>query len=827
MLRIRAIRESKLFNLKRVFSKWNYISIIKKERTDYNKNKYLMREKNIIKEYVDEEIEKEINKIEKNDINNKDYSNNDEINKIKALFKIINGSDKFMKKKAMEMTGDKIKEYLGNIIKKNKLGISSKDEIVKIKMELFIKKLKPIIRSNKELYDLFLKLISLKIKRMKLRKKYRNKEEKTENNDKDYIYSKEYKKIKKEKIEEYDIMDSEEEENSEESNDIEKNDNKNKSDKKIKENKLEHLKKYYILRNMIRIKKIADNRNMRKYFDIWKYGQNKKYDENYTKKLIKIQSISRKIISKNKLEKLKNINIILKRIINRQNDYINSILLFKIRKWNSYTKQIACINQIELIQRTFRKYILNKNMNKLKTFFFNAYKNYILNNLGKISKIKTFNSIFKNIAKNRIGAKLNRILKNRRICELLLNIIDKNENIYNNDLKMYYLNKWNNRKNVIKYKDNKRMKRLLMKIFNKKDNIKKLLKLYLLRWKRNHNLLLMNDCAIIIQRNWKRKKISDIKNERKKENIIFIKKINDKINKIKKKYYFDFFENIKKLNKNYILSKFENSFANKKFNILKDVMNKISLYIKRKYLLKLLSISDNYKKGLLKKFFNIWKNKIYLKNQRLKYLEKFITKKDHITKGLKLSYLFKWLYHTKIDIMKNNIKIIQNEYRNYKTNKLSKNNWIKITNALSQKKYGNEINDIIKRIKAYIYLNKIKRFIMKKTGKNIFHKFKKYDKDSLFKLKMGNVINKINKRRYPSILKKYFNKWNANINKEMEREDKLNDLLYTIEKRMNINSVKFISQVSLIKNIYDYYTQFRKFEYFLKLKKYSQKKMSI
>ena len=104
------------------------------------------------------------------------------------------------------------------------------------------------------------------------------------------------------------------------------------------------------------------------------------------------------------------------------------------------------------------------------------------------------------------------------------------------------------------------MKRLLMKIFNKKDNIKKLLKLYLLRWKRNHNLLLMNDCAIIIQRNWKRKKISDIKNERMKENIIFIKKINDKINKIKKKYFFDFFEKIKKLNKNYIIKSKKNIF---------------------------------------------------------------------------------------------------------------------------------------------------------------------------------------------------------------------------------------------------------------------------
>jgi hypothetical protein len=208
-------------------------------------------------------------------------------------------------------------------------------------------------------------------------------------------------------------------------------------------------------------------------------------------------------------------------------------------------------------------------------------------------------------------------------------------------------------------------------------------------------------------------------------------------------------------------------------------------------------------------------------------LKKFINKKEHIRKGLKLSFLFKWLYHAKIDTMKNNIKIIQNEYRNYRTNKSVTNNWIKLAHALSHKKFENEIKDIIKRIKAYIYLNKIKRFIKKKSGKNIFYKFKKYDKDSLFKLKMRNVINNINKRRYPSILKKYFNKWYSNINKEMEREEKLYDLLYTIEKRMNINSARLISQVSLIKNIYDYYEKFRKYEYYLKLIRYAKKKKYI
>ena len=120
---------------------------------------------------------------------------------------------------------------------------------------------------------------------------------------------------------------------------------------------------------------------------------------------------------------------------------------------------MSCIDEIKLIQKAFRKYIFNKNINKFKTFILNAYKNYILTNLDKISRINNFKSIFKNIAKNRIESKINRILKNRRISELLLKIIIKNDDIYNNYLKNYYLNKWNNRKNLLKYKDDKRKKK--------------------------------------------------------------------------------------------------------------------------------------------------------------------------------------------------------------------------------------------------------------------------------------------------------------------------------------------------------------------------------
>ena len=188
ILRIRAIRESKMFNLKRVFSKWNYISIIKKERIN---NKNLQKEKKGLLDYKDEEIENEINKIERNTINKKEKYNENDIKKIKGLFKIINGTEKYLKKKAMDMSSYPIKYYLNELIKKNRLAKlkEDKDQLIKMKLELFIKKLEPFLSNKNELYDLFMKLIVSKIKRKgrKYRNKYKEKEGSDDNNN-DYIF---------------------------------------------------------------------------------------------------------------------------------------------------------------------------------------------------------------------------------------------------------------------------------------------------------------------------------------------------------------------------------------------------------------------------------------------------------------------------------------------------------------------------------------------------------------------------------------------------------------------------------------------------------------
>ena len=495
ILRIRAIRESKMFNLKRVFSKWNYISIISKERNDYNLNK---KDKINKEKYDDKGVEKEINKIE-------EIKENDGINKIKGLFKIFNGTDKFIKKKALDITGTKLKIYLKKISKiKN-------DEIIDLKLELFIKKLEPYINNNKSLYNLFMKSIIIKINKLKNIKK-KNKEKDNE----EYIFTKEYenKKIKRKKIEEYDII---EEENSESQTQKE---NSDKIDKK-------------------------ENESLSK----------EEYNEN----------------------------------ISEKKDEIN-----------------------------------NKNDNKEK----------------------------------------------------------------------------------------------------------------------------------------------------------------------------------------------------------KKIINMIKL-IKQKYLLKLINISDNIRNRIMAKYLKLWYDKTKIKSSQRNYLIKFMNRKEHLIKGLQLNYLLKWQYHSKLDIMQRNITIIQNEYRKYKNDKTSMNNWMKLKYSLSIKKRKKEINDINNDLKKYIFINKIKRYIIKRVNKDLLIEFKKFNKESIFKGKIIKIINTLDNKKNNSLIKKYFDIWKNNMIKDAKREEKLNYLLYIIEKRMNINSVKYLYEVSLIKKLYDAITQYRKYESYKILMNYLKSKKII
>jgi len=227
LLRKRSIKDSKISNLKRFFSKWHYISIITKERNNYKdleKLKYKNDNIKDVKKLNNENIKQNLDKIK-----------SDSIQKIKGLLQIINGANKLIKKKVMQIATPKLIRFLKNKIKKDKLNKSLKirkkkeliilkkyfnslyekcfdkeiknkkmknkmipenntlynndnideklekikqemDKLNKMKIELFIKKIEPYLTSKQGLHNLFLNSIFFKIdKKNNILEKYKEK----------------------------------------------------------------------------------------------------------------------------------------------------------------------------------------------------------------------------------------------------------------------------------------------------------------------------------------------------------------------------------------------------------------------------------------------------------------------------------------------------------------------------------------------------------------------------------------------------------------------------------------------------------------------------
>ena len=566
-----------------------------------------------------------------------------------------------------------------------------------------------------------------------------------------------------------------------------------------------------------------DNKDkLRNKFNYWR---NNTHD--YIEKLIIIQAICRQIISKNKLDNIKRLNNTLLNIfINREKNE-KSLQIFNLRKWNMIAKKLSCINKIEFIQKYFKIYLSKKQNNKFKSFFINIYKSKLIKALNEIAKYNSLKLSIRNISTNRVFSKIHKRINKNKIIKLLDKIV-KNIDNKNKIAKMkYYIDKWNNRVNYIKNKDNKKLIILLKRIFYKKDNLHNVLKSYFLRWKRIHNLLTIIDSVIKIQNNWRKKKSLDNYNKRKhNQNInIDMLKILDK--NYKKNNFEYFIKKLKNQNKKYLLNKITNDLTNRKKNNVKCALDKIRAFIKYKYLSSSTKISENARNRIIKKYFDIWKNKTYNGNKIYHYLTKFIEKKDKKNKYLIRSILLKWLYHSKKDKMEEKVIIIQKIFKNFKNNNDSINSWKNLKNKLYKNKIDKGIKEIIKYLKVYKSLDLIKNNIKKKARINILKEFNHYNKVSLFIKKMKKIINQITDNKSSKSLKKYFLLWNENINKEIEREEKLSDLLYAIEKRMNINSANYLSYISLIKNIFDGVLNLRKFECFKKLKDFSDRNKNM
>ena len=561
---------------------------------------------------------------------------------------------------------------------------------------------------------------------------------------------------------------------------------------------------------------------LRNRFNYWKNNT-----KEFISKIVILQTSLRKLLVVIKLDKIRRLNDLLLKLFNGREKYQNSTLIFNLRKWNMIAKKLECIKQIILIQKYFRNHINRKQNNKYKNFFYDMYKNKLIYTINDLAKLHLLKSTLNGISKNKVMTKINEILKKMKIIKLLDNIIKNTDRRNINSKMKYYISKWSNRINILKTKDDKKLKTLLLRIFRKKDNLKNLLKSYYLRWKRIQNLLSIIDSVIKIQAKWRQKKSVDNYNQKKE----IQKNMNDLYktieNSFKRNNYIRLINNLKNENKKYLLSKIGDNFSTKRINNLKLVNDKIKTYIKYKFLSRAKNIADSYIKRIIKKYFDLWRNKTNAKNKTSDYLNKIINKKDNVNKGLLLSSLLKWLYHTKFNEMVEKVIYIQDKYRTFKISNDSKNNWIKLKNLSFNKENGKEIKEIIKYLKIQKAFNRLYDTLKNKSRKNTLKALNRNNKISSFIHIMKKILTSINDNKSFILLKKYYNLWKNNVNKDIVREDKLNNLLYTIEKRMNLNSANFLYKVSLIKKLLDAITKIRKLNYFNKLRGFAQRNKSI
>ena len=289
-----------------------------------------------------------------------------------------------------------------------------------------------------------------------------------------------------------------------------------------------------------------------------------------------------------------------------------------------------------------------------------------------------------------------------------------------------------------------------------------------------------------------------------------------------------------KFGKQYILDKIKSEINRNKFkkfnddlkkhrlDTLKECFDKIKKTAFDNKLKSALNIPDSLKKRILKKIIIIWKenadkivknngaNKI-IKNWRIYYLKKTIENRDQILKDIfiklynkdsdiKNKYFNRWRdIKNKLnnDMAKSRVaKYIANRYRISNARK----NWQILSKNLVLKNRNNDLFEVIKRTKKYIYLNKLKNPFIEIARKIFISKLKddKRNEDILDKLK--NIIPK------------------------RDRERKMKDALNTLDKKIIKSETETIKSVFLIKKLTHDIPYIRSKLFFNNLKKNSDNK---
>ena len=784
LFKIRADKDNKLNKLRNAFKIWKIYT-----KMDKIKNKFKFRNKTDIND-SDSEIREEINmngkkiikitKIEEKERYITPMEQSDFIgkNKFKGLLKILEGANNFKKKQDFEVTAPKIKKYLNQIAKIEKLKylLKRKDKIINDLLKVTLNKWRNkilLLRNQKEELNnsrqkneyeilrtqIFLNRIdNLKNKRKKIilrkffyqfikstifpekNKKYSDKYYYDNNNynvntkeeENNLIYKKfgknSYPFMRKKanekvnKIKYVNIIDT-----LEGCKKLEKYTWRS-THKDILDNFKEKIKGRIRINYMIKIVKLYEKnfeKNIKKYFDIWKNNTFKRINNDIiTRMFVKII----KIIIDNNTKKI---------LSKRLNQWHNKVKLLK-GKNSVYLKSKNTYDFIEHLKKYINRKYLSDLLNKLKG-----------------------------------------LRKEKMIYEALFKIIIRNEIKNVKNLIKCAFNKW---KRIIPDSKIENLKgKLLIKIYDKynvnknKDALKK----YLTRWE--NNTIFIDKITTIISE--ETTTIYNTKNKKDKIIIILksiIRNLNRKNNENSLRKYFNIWN---KKTKNKKIGLYNN--INKSLDAMKKINAKINAKYfidelqsrnKRLTLKKIISKYGKPKKIILNYYFSLWsyKSQKISQIQYSRIIQEFTRQKlkerNIINKWIKLYYLLKnklnlenklylleeVIYYKKI------LKLIKSLKGNNRGNIYDKyflKDFIKRMKNINENNYKR--NQIMNRILNRAY-NKTKNNLIK----DAINKWRKKISDSKIENLKGKLLLKIydkfKNNKIKEALKKYLSKWENN-----------------------------------------------------------------
>ena len=633
--------------------------------------------------------------------------------------------------------------------------------------------------------------------------------------------------------------------------------------KKVRENKILNDKRTKIL-TIILSRRIlfTDKAGLENCFNKWR-----KFNQVAKNKATIIANAFRTYKAKKEKDRLKRLNTLIEKYFLKKDKTNDDIKRTKLRKWYNKAKILQYDDNSRIIQRFIKPKLYKIINERFKKFFTDHSKLKVYRLLLVGAKINKLQHALIRPKLQRFLNDLSKISENKTKNEKLgTTLKDINEKIIYILMKKY-LQRWkdNNKKIADKTNDSASIIQrayLGYKARKEKDrllNIKKILVIYLLKKEKNTNNKLYsafmkwlgivrnlqcNDNAKIIQ-DFCKDILDKLRQQKELARQLKIKNGLEKLFNIKfgGRYVLDKINSEKNRN---IFITFNNMLKNKKQNILKECFDNLKQRGFDNVLKKAIKIPDSLKERILRKFFNIMKDKtdklgkkravdtiiknwrIYLKNKKEKNKEEILGK-ILVSLIIKKSNILK-TYFDKWKDQKNKLKekvakeiVARFAEKRYRLAN-ARQNWKNLVNKYKLKKKKRNLFEVIQIIKNYIFLKKLTQPIRRFARKSFLDKVKDNQKKTIIYGVLVQLLPKTNQKRNNNLLKDFFEKWRSNVHNMQKRENKLKEAMDNISKRQLVNDLNDARRIMVLKKLFHDVPMVRA-KYFLeKIKKKAEMK---